>query len=145
MAKKPRGLYAGKKLREKHKASLLCRKGELLKRLGIESKYDPLAGAPRAKGIVLKKKNVDRKKPNSGLIKCVVVQLVKNGKTVTAFCPGAGAIKYIDEHNSVIIERIGGPRGGSKGDIPGIKFKVVEVNNTSLKELRKGTKEKPIR
>jgi small subunit ribosomal protein S12 len=75
----------------------------------------------------------------------VVVKLVKNGKNVTAFVPGTGAIKHIDEHNTVTIERIGGPRGGSKGDLPGVKFKVVEVNGVSLPMIVAGRKQKPVR
>ena len=59
---------------------------------------DPLEGAPRARGIVLKKKGVEQKQPHSGIIKAVRVQLVKNGIQVTAFVPGTDAIKHIDEH-----------------------------------------------
>jgi len=77
--------------------------------------------------------------------KAVRVQLIKNGKVITAFTPGDGAIKHIDEHDEVLIEGIGGPKGGSMGDIPGIRYKVVIVNRTSLKEIVKGKKEKPRR
>lgn len=43
------------------------------------------------------------------------------------------------------MEGIGGRMGRSKGDIPGVRYKVVKVNNVSLKELVKGRKEKPVR
>jgi len=77
--------------------------------------------------------------------KCVRVQLIKNGKVVTAFCPGDGALNFIDEHDEVIIEGIGGSRGRSVGDLPGVRYKVIAVNGVSLSALLKGKKQKPIR
>ena len=143
--KKPRGLFAGKKLLMRRKKFKYYFKGGSAKKYGIRTKHDPLEGSPRAKGVVLSKRNVPCKQPHSALRKCVVVQLIKNGKSVTAFVPGEGAIKYVDEHNTVEIERLGGPRGGSKGDIPGVKFKVVKVNGVSLKAILSGKKQKPER
>jgi len=35
--------------------------------------------------------------------------------------------------------------GRSYGDIPGVRYKVIKVNNVSLNELVKGRKEKPVR
>ena len=35
--------------------------------------------------------------------------------------------------------------GRSKGDIPGVRYKVVQVNGISLLELVKGRKEKTVR
>ncbi len=82
---------------------------------------------------------------NSAIRKCVRVQLIKNGKQVTAFCPGDGAIKFIDEHDEVLIEGIGGRKGRSYGDLSGVRYRVVAVNDISLKELVKGRKEKVMR
>ncbi|HOL42762.1 30S ribosomal protein S12 [Methanothrix sp.] len=113
--------------------------------LGLKVKADPLGGAPRARGIVLEKVGVEAKQPNSAIRKCVRIQLIKNGRQVTAFCPGDGAIGFIDEHDEVIVERIGGRMGRSMGDIPGVRFKVVAVNNVSLEEMVSGRKEKPVR
>ncbi len=48
-------------------------------------KLDPLGGAPQGRGIVLEKVGIAAKQPNSAVRKCVRVQLIKNGKTVTAF------------------------------------------------------------
>jgi intein/homing endonuclease len=76
---------------------------------------------------------------------CVRVQLVKNGKVVTAFCPRDGAINFIDEHDEVIIEGLGGSQRGQMGSIPGVRYKVIAVNGVSLEELRTGRKEKPKR
>lgn len=42
-------------------------------------------GSSHAKGIVLEKVGVEAKQPNSAIRKCVRVQLIKNGKKVTAF------------------------------------------------------------
>ena len=74
--------------------------------------------------------------------KCVRVQLVKNGKQVTAFLPGDGATKLVDEHDEVVIECIGGAMGRSKGDIPGVRWRVMKVNDQSLNALLRGKLEK---
>lgn len=145
MGKKTNGLFAGNKLVERREKYVWRVKGLKSRRMGAWKKYDPLRGSPQARGIVLSKKNVECKQPHSALRKCCVVQLVKNGKSVTAFVPGEGAIKNIDEHNEVIIEKIGGPKGCAKGDIPGVRFKVIKVSNVSLDEIVKGKKEKPLR
>lgn len=106
-------------------------------------KKEPLAGAPRGRAIVLKKKGVEQKQPHSGIIKAVRAQLVKNGIQITAFVPGDNAIKFVDEHNEVMLEGIGGSQGGAVGSMHGIKYKVVGVSGVSLNELLKGKKEKP--
>ncbi|MHC1580147.1 30S ribosomal protein S12 [Methanopyrus sp.] len=143
--KSPQGEFAARKLREKRKKFRW--KDERYKRrmLRLDEKADPLEGAPQARGIVLEKVGVEAKQPNSAIRKCVRVQLIKNGKQVTAFCPGDGAIDYIDEHDEVVIEGIGGPKGRAKGDIPGVRYKVVKVNDVALSELLKGKIEKPMR
>ncbi len=112
---------------------------------GLKKKTDPLEGAPQGRGIVLEKVGIEAKQPNSAIRKCVKVQLIKNGRQVTAFAPGEGAINYIDEHDEVLIEGIGGMRGRAYGDIPGVRFKVVKVNRVALKELVAGRREKPLR
>jgi small subunit ribosomal protein S12 len=98
-----------------------------------------------ARGIVLEKVGIEAKQPNSAIRKAVRIQLIKNGRQVTAFTPGDGAIGFIDEHDEVVIDRIGGRMGRSMGDIPGVRFKVIAVNNVSLLELVRGRKEKPVR
>ena len=37
-----------------------------------------------------------------------------------------------------MIERIGGKQGRSKGDIPGIRYKIIKVNDQYLPRLAKG-------
>lgn len=108
-------------------------------------KKDPLEGAPQAKGIVIDKRVVEQRKPTSGLLKCVRVQLLKNNIQVTAHVPGNHAIEHINEHDEVVIEKIGGAQGGPKGTMVGIKFKVVKVNSVSLPEIVSGRKQKPTR
>ena len=113
--------------------------------LQLKKKSDPLEGAPQAKGIVIEKVGIEAKQPNSAIRKCVKLQLIKNGRQITAFAPGDGAINYIDEQDEVVVEGIGGRMGRSKGDIPGVRYKVVKVNGISLRELVKGRKEKTVR
>ncbi|AIY90499.1 30S ribosomal protein S12 [Geoglobus acetivorans] len=140
-----RGLFAARKLIENRKEFRWSDKRYVRRVLDLKRKADPLEGAPQARGIVLEKLGIEARQPNSAIRKAVRVQLIKNGKQVTAFTPGDGAINYIDEHDEVIIEGIGGRMGRSMGDIPGVRYKVVKVNNTSLKELWKGKKEKRLR
>lgn len=79
---------------------------------------------------------------NSAMRKCCRVQLTKNGKQITAFIPGNLAQRFLNEHDEVMIERIGGKQGRSKGDIPGVRFKVIKVNDQPLHLLVKGKIEK---
>lgn len=76
---------------------------------------------------------------------CVRVQLIKNGKVVTAFCPGDGALNVIDEHDEVIIAGIGGTLGRSMGDLPGVRYKVELVNGVPINLLITGKAKKPKR
>ena len=113
--------------------------------LGLDYKADPLQGAPQGRGIVLEKVGVESRQPNSAVRKAVRVQLIKNGKVITAFVPGDGGLNFIDEHDEVLIEGIGGAEGKAMGDIPGIRYKVYAINSVSLDALMKGKKEKPRR
>lgn len=143
--KSPLGLFAARKLRRKRLKFRWSQKEFRRRALKLKEKYDPLEGRPMARGIVLEKVGVESRQPNSALRKCVRVQLVKNKKVVTAFVPYDGGILYIDEHDEVIIEGIGGPMGKSLGDIPGVRYKVSMVNGVSLKALWEGKKQKPRR
>ena len=113
-----------------------------VKTLNLFEKSDPLKGASQAKGIVLSKFQKEAAQPNSAMRKCCKVQLTKNGKTVGAFIPGNLAQKLIDEHDEVMIERIGGKQGRAKGDIRGIRFQVIQVNDQPLSRLVTGKIEK---
>jgi small subunit ribosomal protein S12 len=143
--KSPRGLFAARKLVQKRRKFRWSQREYKRRVLRLDEKVDPLEGAPMARGIVLEKVGVESRQPNSAVRKCVRVQLIKNGKQVTAFVPGDGALNYINEHGEVIIARIGGPQGKSLGDIPGVKFQVIKVNGVSLKAILLGKKTKPTR
>ena len=140
-----RGLHTARKLknnRQKFRWNDRYYKKRILK---LKEKADPLEGSSQAKGIVLEKVGIEAKQPNSAIRKCVKVQLIKNGRQITAFATGDGAINFIDEHNEVLVEGIGGRMGRSYGDLPGVRYKVTKVNDVSLSELVRGRKEKPIR
>jgi small subunit ribosomal protein S12 len=142
MAKKSKGLNAGKKLKDR-RAAFRWKDAWFKRRiLKLKQKSDPLGGVSQAKGIVLEKTQVEAKQPHSGLRKCVRVQLTKTGRQVTAFTPGDGATKLIDEHDEVMIECIGGNKGRAMGDIPGVRWQVIQVNDQSLQALRHGKIEK---
>ncbi len=142
MGNKSSGLGAGKKLKHRRETFRWNDKKYVRRVLGLKQKADPLGGSSQAKGIVLEKVQLEAKQPNSAMRKAVRVQLIKNGKQVTAFCPGDGATKLIDEHDEVMIESIGGKMGRAKGDIPGVRWQVIKVNDQSLNALLTGKAEK---
>lgn len=41
-------------------------------------------------------RGVEAKQPNSAIRKCVRVQLIKNGKKITAFVPNDGCLNFIE-------------------------------------------------
>jgi small subunit ribosomal protein S12 len=141
----PRGINTARKL-ERNRQKLRWSDRYYKRRvLMLRQKADPLEGSSQAKGIVLEKVGIEAKQPNSAIRKCVKVQLIKNGRQITAFAVGDGAINFIDEHNEVLVEGIGGRMGRSYGDLPGVRYKVIQVNGVSLDEMVRGRKEKPIR
>ena len=145
MTKSPLGLFAGRVFKAKKKRFRWSFSTYKRRELGLYKKSSPLRGAPQGRGIVLEKVGIEAKQPNSAVRKCVRVQLIKNGKSVTAFLPRDGAMNFIDEHDEVHIEGMGATQGGAMGDIPGVRFKVLKVNGISLKQLVLGKKEKPRR
>lgn len=80
-----RGLNAARKLRLNRKDQRWADLGYKKRALGTAFKSSPFGGSSHAKGIVLEKVGVEAKQPNSAIRKCVRVQLIKNGKKVTAF------------------------------------------------------------
>jgi len=142
---KPKGLYSARKLRNNRKKFRWSKTKYKRKKLKLKQKVDPMEGAPQALGIVLQKVGRESKQPNSAIRKCVRVQLKKNGKSITAFLPGDGALNFIEEHDRVIVEGIGGAKGRAVGDLPGVRWRVVKVNGVSLGALIAGKVEKPMR
>jgi len=116
MGSKTTGEFAARRLQNKRKHFRWSDIYYKRRMLRLDVKSDPLMGAPMARGIVLEKVGVESKQPNSAIRKCVRTQ-----------------------------EGIGGSRGRSMGDIPGVRWKVILVNGVSLKEMVLGKKQKPIR
>ena len=85
---------------------------------------------------------LEAKQPNSAIRKAARVQMIKNGKKVTAFVPRDGCLNYVDENDEVLISGFG-RSGHAVGDIPGVRFKVAKVAGVSLLALYKEKKEKP--
>src|SRR3989344_1159659 len=136
------GLMGGRKMKKKRKQFRWANHPYKVKILNLKIKADPLGRSSQAKGIVVGKFQKEAAQPNSAMRKCCKVQLVKNSVQVGAFIPGNLAQKFIDEHDEVIIERIGGKQGRSKGDIRGIRFRVIKVNDQPLERLVQGKIEK---
>merc|ERR1712227_379386 len=139
---KPRGLLAGRKLRDDRRDNRWADKNYKKRALGTAYRSSPTGGSSHAKGIVLEKVGVEAKQPNSAIRKCVRAQLIKNGKKVTAFVPNDGCLNYTEENDEVLIAGFG-RSGHAVGDIPGVRFKVVKVANVSLLALFTGKKERP--
>ncbi len=139
------GEFAGRDIERRRQKQRWLKKPWKRRKLKLKDKFDPLEGAPAGRGIVMEKKALEQKQPHSGLIKCVKVQLIKNGKVVTAFAPRSGAINYIDEHDEVEIDGLGGSQRGQMGSIPGVRYKVIKVNGVDLQMLVQKRKEKPKR
>ncbi|CAK5022374.1 unnamed protein product [Meloidogyne enterolobii] len=128
---KPKGIRTARKLKKHRQEQRWNDKRYKKTNLGTRWKADPFGGACMAKGIVLEKIGVEAKQPNSAIRKCVRVQLIKNSKKITAF-----------ENDEVLVSGFG-RSGHAVGDIPGVRFKVVKVANTSLLALFRGKKERP--
>ncbi|MEM2089755.1 MAG: 30S ribosomal protein S12 [Candidatus Pacearchaeota archaeon] len=136
------GLVSARKLKKRRK-KFRWRDWKYKRRmLKLKEKTDPLEGASQARGIVLAKVQLEAKQPNSAMRKCVRVQLLKNNKKITAFVPGNLASRFIDEHDEVLVESIGGKMGRAKGDIPCVRYQVIAVNGQPLSMLVKGKIEK---
>ncbi|MBS3088558.1 30S ribosomal protein S12 [Candidatus Pacearchaeota archaeon] len=136
------GLLNARKLVKKRAKFRWSNKKYNARMKNLKIKSDPLGRSSQAKGIVISKFQKEAAQPNSAMRKCCKVQLVKNSIQIGAFIPGNLAQRFIDEHDEVIIERIGGKQGRSKGDIRGIRFRVIKVNDQPLRRLVKGKIEK---
>jgi len=139
---KPHGIRTARKHRLNRIVQRWADKDYKKAHLGTRWKSNAFSGASHAKGIVLEKVGVEAKQPNSAIRKCVRVQLIKNGKKVTAFVPNDGCLNFIEENDEVLVAGFG-RKGHAVGDIPGVRFKVVKVANVSLLALFKGKKERP--
>jgi len=139
---KPRGIQAARQLRLHRKSQRWADKKFNKANSGTMWKCNPFGGSSHAKGIVVEKVGIEAKQPNSAIRKAVRVQLIKNGKKVTAFVPNDGSLNFIDENDEVLVAGFG-RSGKTKGDIPGCRFKVVKVAGVGLYALFREKKDKP--
>merc|ERR1711957_1005423 len=75
--------------------------------------------------------------------KCVRVQLKKNNKRITAYVPRDGGMGFIDENDEVLVAGFG-RCGHAKGDLPGVRFKIVKCAGKGMMALWMRKAEKPI-
>lgn len=61
---------------------------------------------------------------------------------LTVLVPNDGCLNFVDENDEVLLSGFG-RKGKAKGDIPGVRFKVVKVSGVGLSALWKEKKEKP--
>ncbi|CAH8664053.1 unnamed protein product [Schistosoma curassoni] len=122
-AGKPSGLRTARKLRNHRRTQKWSDKAYKKAHIGTKWKANPFKGASHAKGVVLEKVGVEAKQPNSAIRKCVRVQLLKNGKKITAFVPNDGCLNFIEENDEVLVSGFG-RKGHAVGDIPGFQNQV---------------------
>lgn len=93
------GLFAGRNLVKKRQRLRWGNRYYKRRMLRLKLLADPLEGAPLGRGLVLEKKGIESKQPNSAVRKCVRIQLIKNGLEVTAFVPQDGGLNFIEERD----------------------------------------------
>lgn len=64
------------------------------------------------------------------------------GRLTNTVVPNDGCLNFVDENDEVLLAGFG-RKGKAKGDIPGVRFKVVKVSGVGLSALWKEKKEKP--
>merc|ERR1712080_553172 len=96
---KPRGIACARKLRNHRRVQKWADKDYKKANFGTAIKCNPFGGSSHAKGIVLEKVGIEAKQPNSAIRKSVRVQLIKNGKKITAFVPRDGCLNFLEEND----------------------------------------------
>lgn len=135
------GLFAAGNIRRRALAKRRC--DHTYRKVLTGKKYkSALAGKPQANGVVVKKTAVEAKQPNSAVRKVCKVFIAATKKTIIAFAPEDGSFGVIQENDVVTVEGFG-KKGRAKGDMPGIKYKIVKVSNVSLNAILLKKKEKP--
>ena len=99
------------------------------------------ASAPTSQ-LIDRGSGIEAKQPNSAIRKSARVQLIKNGKKITAFVPRDGCLNFVEENDEVLVAGFG-RSGHAKGDIPGVRFKIAKVAGVGLWALFREKKEKP--
>jgi small subunit ribosomal protein S23e len=70
------------------------------------------------------------------------IQIIANSLLTPYAVPNDGCLNFVDENDEVLLSGFG-RKGKAKGDIPGVRFKVVKVSGVGLSALWKEKKEKP--
>merc|ERR1711881_288458 len=138
----PRGINSARKLHTHRRIQRWAEKKYKKKNFGTALKCNPFGGSSHAKGIVVEKVGIEAKQPNSAIRKSARVQLIKNGKKITAFVPRDGCLNFVEENDEVLVAGFG-RSGHAKGDIPGVRFKIAKVAGVGLWALFREKKEKP--
>ncbi|KAJ7924852.1 ribosomal protein S12/S23 [Mycena leptocephala] len=138
---KPRGLQAARKLRNDRRENRWADKTYKKRALGNIYRTSPPVARP-----------TQRDRPGEGRRRGQAAKLCH-----PEVCPGAAhqerkegyclrpqrwVLNFVDENDEVLISGFG-RRGKAKGDIPGVRFKVVKVSGVGLLALWKEKKEKP--
>ena len=89
---------------------------------------------PTIKGTVVSYLEKEARQPSSGIRACWRISCGKKGILI-AYSPYDGLRDLIKIHDTVTIESQGGRKGGSMGDIPGVRFRIVKVGKTSCRQL----------
>lgn len=74
--------------------------------------------------------------------KCNVMNGMADRCDCNNIVPNDGCLNFVDENDEVLLAGFG-RKGKAKGDIPGVRFKVVKVSGVGLLALWKEKKEKP--
>ena len=129
MANKSRGLNAAVKLSKRRKKFRMNDKRHVRRKFKLKLKSDPLEGSPQARAIVLEKRQVEAKQPNSAMRKVAKVRLT-NGYEVISYIPGES--HNLQEHSVVLI------RGGRVKDLPGVRYHVLRgvLDTQGVKDRR---------
>ena len=98
---------------------------------------------------------VDQERKESHRFRYVAISLLNDWKTFNFrgsgdfandglffTVPNDGCLNFVDENDEVLLAGFG-RKGKAKGDIPGVRFKVVKVSGVGLSALWKEKKEKP--
>ncbi|KAF1641830.1 40S ribosomal protein S23, partial [Eudyptes chrysocome] len=81
----------------------------------------------------------EAKQPNSSIWQHVSIQLIQNGRKITALLPNGGCLNFIEENDNVLVAGFGWVTLLATF----MEFKVVKVASVSLLALYKGKKERP--
>src|SRR5271157_2950645 len=95
---------------------------QLVRNPRVQQKSKPrapaLEGCPQRRGVIQRITVIKPKKPNSAQ-RCVAKVLLTNGRYITAYVPGEGTGKKLQEHSVVLV------KGGGPPDLVGVHYRLV--------------------